>query len=277
VIPPGYLTWRDIAGGSWQVRADSLAGMASVPARDLLSGRGHRDCDGSGSGRGGIVRFDLAGRQAVGNRSLRGGFFGPMLGGLFWGAERAVRPIELAHNLRQAGVLTPEVLAAGWRSLFGPLHAHALITEAIPGGMNLLEELRRQPSGTDPGLLSAAARAIRSMHDAGFLHADLNLANLVVEHQPSGLRVHIIDLDRGRFVSPMTPSLRAGNLARLLRSHEKWIARDRPLDRHEAIGFLRQYCGSDENLLRYLLEKLRRYRTGLGPRRLFWRWKRTGS
>jgi tRNA A-37 threonylcarbamoyl transferase component Bud32 len=249
--------------------------MAGVPVSDLLSGRGDRDRGGSGGGRGGIVRFELVGRQAVGKRSLRGGFLGPMLGGLFWGAERAVRPIELAHNLRQAGVPTPEVLAAGWRSLFGPLHTHALITEAIPGGMNLLEELRSRPSSTDTGLLSAAAEAIRRMHDAGFLHADLNLSNLVVEHRPSELRVHIIDLDRGRFVAPMTPSRRAGNLARLLRSHEKWLARDRPLDRNEAIGFLRQYCGADEKLLRYLLEKLRRYRTALGPRRLIWRWRRS--
>jgi tRNA A-37 threonylcarbamoyl transferase component Bud32 len=271
-MTPGYLPWRDPTGGSWQVRADCLAGMAGVPTRDLLSGRRDRDVGGSGSGRGGITRFDLAGRHAVGKRSLRGGLFGPMLGGLFWGTERALRPIGLARSLRQDGVLTPEVLAAGSRRLLGPLHAHALITEAIPGGLNLLEALRRQPSGTDPGLLNAAAGTIRSMHEAGFLHADLNLANLVVEHGPSGLRVHIIDLDRGRLVSPMTPALRARNLARLLRSYEKWMAHDRPLDRGEAIGFLRGYCGSDEILLQYLLERLRRYRSGLNPRRLLWRW-----
>ncbi len=273
-MPPGYVPWLDAAGGSWQVRADCLAGMAGVPAQDLLSGRGSRAGGGPGLGRGGILRFDLAGRAAVGKRSLRGGLLGPMLGGMFWGADRAVRPIDLGTRLRKAGVLTPEVLAAGSRRLLGPLHAHALITESIPGGVNLLEALQRQPSGTDPvPLLGAAAAAIRVMHGAGFLHADLNLANLVVEHHLSGPRVHVIDLDRGRFVSPMTPSQRARNLARLLRSHEKWIAQSSPLRRNEAIGFLRQYCGSDENLLRYLLEKLRRYRTGLGPRRLLWRWR----
>jgi len=193
---------------------------------------------------------------------------------MFWGIRRAVRPIELAHALRQAGVRTPEVLAAGWRRLFGPMHTHALITESIPRGMNLLEALQRRSAGADPGLvLGAAAEAIRDMHEAGFLHADLNLANLVVEDHASGPRVHIIDLDRGRFVSPMTPSLRLRNLARLLRYHEKWIAQSAPLRRNEAIGFLRQYCGPDEDLLRYLLENLRRYRIALGARRLLWRWR----
>jgi hypothetical protein len=107
------------------------------------------------------------------------------------------------------------------------------------------------------------------MHDAGFFHADLNLTNLVLEGGPAGGRAYVVDLDRGRFRRPLGTARRFRNLARLLRSSEKWLGRGVRLAPREELAFLRRYCGSDGALLRLLLGRLRRYRAALRLRRLF--------
>src|SRR5262249_56606012 len=117
-------------------------------------------------------------------RARHGGLLSPVLRGLFWGRGRGLRAVLAAERLRSAGVATPAVLAAGWRRVFGPLQAHALVTEVIPGGRDLLSVLRdRPPAAARRSVLRAAGAEIARMHGAGFHHADLNLGNLVVEER----------------------------------------------------------------------------------------------
>jgi tRNA A-37 threonylcarbamoyl transferase component Bud32 len=187
--------------------------------------------------------------------------------------------VRAARRLHRAGVATPEILAAGWRRIAGPLQRHALVVRAIPGAINLYEAARRTPDGlAKRSILREAARLVRRMHDAGFLHGDLNLTNLVLEPTEGGPLVQVVDLDRGRFRTRLGPAARARNLARLLRSYEKWLARQAPpLSGREEIYFLRCYAGGERGMVRRLVNDLSRHRRSFGPRRLAWWLRGAGS
>jgi tRNA A-37 threonylcarbamoyl transferase component Bud32 len=222
-----------------------------------------------------VVRLRTGVFDAVGKRSRHGGILAPLLGGLYLGTRRAIWPLEAAVRLRAAGVPTPAVLAVGWRRVVGPFYAHALVTESVPAAMNLQGALAARPAiGRRRALLRAAGRTVRAMHAAGFLHADLNLANLVVEETGGGLIVHVVDLDRGRFVT-QPAEMRPANLRRMVRSWEKWLGDSVPPGPRDAAAFLQAYCGGDRAAKRRCLRDLTRYRSGLGARR--WAWRRLGG
>jgi len=223
----------------------------------------------------------LAGRAAYAKRGLHGGLARRALGGLFWRDRRVLRALEAAGRLRAAGVATPDVLAAGCRMVFGSLWAYVLVTEAIPGGASLQTLLAGQPLPRRRRRLArGAGRSVRALHDAGFVHADLNLANLVAADAGERMsaadasEVHVIDLDGGRFSGEVGLGARRRNLLRLLRSYEKWIAPDSPLDRRDAFAFLRAYSGDDEALFRRLLHDLGGASKRFRLRRMAWRRRR---
>jgi tRNA A-37 threonylcarbamoyl transferase component Bud32 len=226
----------------------------------------------AGGGRGPLIALRLGGEEAIAKRPVHGGLLGRLFGGLYWGRERVVAQLRAALQLRAAGVATPEILAVGWRSVAGPLQRQAIIAKVIPGAINLYQASRKPPPGLSRrAILRESAGAVRRMHDARFLHADLNVTNLVLEPLTGGLRVHVVDLDRGRFRSRVGPAERARNLARLLRSYEKWLAAETPLSGREELYFLRSYARANRAMLRWLWKSLQSYRGSLGPRRLAWR------
>jgi tRNA A-37 threonylcarbamoyl transferase component Bud32 len=238
---------------------------------DLLSAAGPRR-PAAGGGRGPLIALRLGGEEAIAKRPVHGGLLGRLFGGLYWGRERVLSQLRAAQRLRAAGVATPEVLVVGWRSVAGPLQRQAIIAQAIPGAINLYGASRNPPPGLSRrAIVRESAGVVRRMHDAGFLHADLNVTNLVLEPGAGELRVHIVDLDRGRFRSRLVPGERAHNLARLLRSYEKWLAVETPLSGREELDFLRSYARTDRAMLRWLWRYLQSYRRSLGPRRLGWR------
>ena len=271
---PGYETLRS-GPRLWRVRPGLAPALAASPAAALLEGD-PPEPGPPGAGRSAAMTLVLAGRPAWAKRGVHGGLARGLLGGMFWRDHRARRVIEAAERLRAAGVPTPGVLAAGWRTIAGPISAYVLVTEAVPGGTSLQAFLGGQPLARRRRRLArAAGRTVRALHDAGFVHADLNLANLVAARggEPDGpggeSQVFVIDLDGGVFRRQVGLGPRRRNLVRLLRSHEKWIAPSSPLDRRDALAFLHGYCGGDRDLFRSLAR-------GLGGirfrwRRLFWR------
>ena len=267
----GYDTLRS-AGRVWRIRPGLKAELAASPAAGLLEGDPPPP-GAPGTGRGGVMPLVLAGRAAYAKRGVHGGLARHLLGGLFWRDGRARRAVEAAGRLRAAGVATPDVLAAGCRAVFGPFAAYVLVTEAIPGGVSLQAFLGGQPLPRRRRLLAReAGRSVRALHDAGFVHADLNLANLVAPHGGErGAAVHVIDLEGGRFRAHVGFGARRANLKRLLRSYEKWIAPSSPLDRRDALAFLRAYCGEEEGWLRPFLRGLAGPAARFRWRRLAWR------
>lgn len=254
------------------VRPEEAAAFVQSAAPRILDGRGRR-AGGPGHGRGAMAEMVIGGRHAIGKRALHGGLLGPALGGVYVGHGRIEATARAAVRLRAAGVPTPDVIAAGWRRVAGPLCALALFTEAIPGS-SVHEQLLANPrqAARRRVILRAAGETVRRMHDAGFLHADLNLANLLVEAGAGGTRVHIVDLDRGRFMVGLGPREALGNLRRLIRSWEKFIGSHVRGDIRDLAAFLRGYS-ADPAERRRLAAALVRHRSRLWARRIVWRWR----
>jgi hypothetical protein len=111
----------------------------------------------------------------------RGGMLGPWLGDRFLTTSRPGRELRLWLALRARGASLPEpVLAASlrrgpfWHNLFGSVH----LERAIDGA----DWLRRPCSERERALgARRLARAIRGFHDAGGVHGDLHLGNVLFE------------------------------------------------------------------------------------------------
>jgi len=247
-------------GGRWLARPECIESIEQGAADVLLRGPVRRE-KRAGSGRGPVMLLQINGQAAIGKRAMHGGFAGRLLGGLYLGTGRALAQAEAAERLLRSGIPTPQVLAVGWRRSFLIFTKQVIVTRAIPGAENLYEVARQDaPWRRRRAILAASADLIRRMHDAGFLHADLNVANLVLASGSGVDRVFVVDLDRGRFEGRLTTPQRLRNLARLQRSYEKWIAGRWPLSPREEVRFLRSYCRSDGGLLQELRSRLLRYR-----------------
>jgi 3-deoxy-D-manno-octulosonic acid kinase len=258
-------------GRFWLVRPGLAEALAGSPAAALLEGPAPT-AGAPGSGRGGATSLALKGCPAFAKRALHGGLRRVLLADLYWGTGRGRRVVAAADRLRGAEVPTPSILAAGWRKVLGPWHVHVLVTEAIPGAVNLQALLRELPrSRQRRAILRAAGRTVAGMHAAGFVHADLNLANLVLESADPQAGLFVIDLDGGTFHPHVRFAQRRANLRRLLRSYEKWLAPSQALGAADAMAFLRGYCGADRVLLRRLWSGLASDRRRFFLRRALWR------
>lgn len=266
--PPGYRQIRSPAG-TWVGLTACAAALARGEADLLLAPRGAVT---AGGGRGGIAFLRLDEIEAAGKAPRHGGLLGPLLGRLYLGSGRVLRQVDLAAELRRRGVPTPEVVAVGWRRVAGPLAVHAVLTRAVPGAVTLLDAAHRGRGAPRRSMLAACARFVRSLHDAGFVHADLNLTNILIEPRAAGDRLHLIDLDGGRFAAAGPPDglgepSRLRSLGRLLRSCDRWMDADARLTPREEIAFLRFYAGGDRRRVRLYLGRLRRARAWHRARR----------
>jgi len=130
----------------------------------------------------------------------------------FWtglSQTRAFREFDLLSKLWRAGLPVPRPLgAAVWKK--GLTYRAALLTQRIPAVQPLAYAL-------DIELWRRAGAVIASMHRFGVWHADLNAFNVLWDTQG---KVWLIDFDRGRS-GRVTPSQRAENVSRLLRSLKK--------------------------------------------------------
>jgi tRNA A-37 threonylcarbamoyl transferase component Bud32 len=257
----------------WMVRPGDAGDLERSAAPLILEGHGRRTA-GPGRGRGEMTRLTIGGRQALGKRALHGGFLGPLLGGVYLGHGRIKAVACAALRLRSAGVPTPDVIAAGWRPIAGPFCALALLTETIADAVSLHECLLASPPTPvrRRALLRAAGETVRAMHGAGFRHADLNLANLVVEAGSGRPRLQVIDLDGGRFAAGIPRRAAMANLRRLLRSWEKFIEPRVRGGMRDLAAFLRGYTAIPAERRR-LAEELIRHRSRLWARRIAWRWR----
>ena len=82
--------------------------------------------------------------------------------------------------------------------------------------VHLLDYLSKDSEGKADALQRCGA-ALRQMHDAGFVHADLQIRNILIADGGP----YIIDLDKARQCTHVSPSAREVNLVRLRRSFEK--------------------------------------------------------
>jgi 3-deoxy-D-manno-octulosonic acid kinase len=168
-------------------------------------------------GRGSILFFDEDGVHWVLRRYLRGGMAARVARDryLWLGEERtrSFRELRLLGELRRRKLPVPVPVAA--RYLRGLVSYRAeLITERLPGARPLSALLAERRM--DDARWTAVGRCLRSFHDAGVQHADLNANNIMLGEQGE---TWLLDFDRGRLREP--GAWREGVLDRLARSLAK--------------------------------------------------------
>jgi tRNA A-37 threonylcarbamoyl transferase component Bud32 len=171
------------------------------------------------TGRGEAYGVTLGGTPAVVRHARRGGVLGPLLGDRYFGAPRLFRELAWSRRLAVAGILTPVLLAGVWyrRSL---VHRADVATGRVDG-----RDLATLLFGEDPpsgaaraAILGVVGRTVRRLHDAGGVHPDLQLRNvLIAGTEPEAW---LLDVDSCRDATG--PDDRTRNLQRFYRSWEKW-------------------------------------------------------
>ena len=183
-------------------------------------------------------------------RCLRGGWFGTLVRDRHWSCQRFLREMELTTRARSLGIPTSDVIAVA-ATPAGIGHRVEMLVRLESDVETLLDTLADETRSdlTRRQVLRAVAETIRTFHEAGFLHGDLNLMNILVQQVPeTPPRAILVDLDPGG-LGPAADRL--GNLKRLVRSYRKSIRGQIPPLRHgEGIRFLHQVTGADQALLR---------------------------
>jgi len=260
-LPAGF-RWSQRAGWRIAVRedvADVLAG-AVLEEPDSLAARARRRF----RGRGRPALVDLAdGSSAVLRRYLHGGFLRHLTRGLFLGAPRPVRELVATEHARAAGVRVPEVLAAFFRRRALLFHEGWILTREVRGARDLTDCLR---AGEAAGvLLRRVGREVRRMHDAGVLHADLHVKNVLVVEDG----VVLIDFDRATVRDAVPEPDRVANLLRFDRSVEKLGRSGVRVPGRARLRVFRGHRGA-RHTREQRAELLRRCRRGRSWHRFWW-------
>ncbi|MDX1756775.1 MAG: 3-deoxy-D-manno-octulosonic acid kinase [Marinobacter sp.] len=127
---------------------------------------------------------------------------------------RSFAEFRLLTHLRARGLPVPEPVAAYYHRPSPWLYQAAILVRRIPRAQPLPASDRYR----EAALWVQVGRMIRTFHDAGLDHVDLNVDNILV----AGDCVYLIDFDRCRLRDPKgRDGWRASNLRRLSRSVEK--------------------------------------------------------
>lgn len=122
------------------------------------------------------------------------------------GSSKAAKSFRMASAFAAAGLSTPEPLLYA-EALSGAATA-IFVTVCLEGRVELRFLLRARNAGTDresfPGIdaaatIAAVARFARRMHDAGFLHRDFSIGNLLLREGAKASEiadVAVLDLNR---------------------------------------------------------------------------------
>jgi hypothetical protein len=210
--------------------------------------------------------------RVVARRYLRGGLLRGLAGGLFPGAGRFLRELDAAEALHRAGAPVPEPLGLVVHAVGAGAARGWFLAREAEGAEDLRSVLLRLPPGDRArrDALRAAGRAVRALHDAGGLHADLHVKNLLVV--PGGT-VLVADLDGARVLrGGLDRGQRARQILRLDRSLVKLAFRTgSAVPATDRRRLVRAYLGADRVPREESLRWRRRQRAELARHRLGWK------
>jgi 3-deoxy-D-manno-octulosonic acid kinase len=219
VVPDGFRTMSDRGGNRLIVRQD----QAGVIDFSICADAERTEKQVGYRGRAELRALCLPnGERALIRSYQHGGFFRAFTGQMFftW-PPRPFRELTITEELRRRGILTVEVYAACVRRICGPFYRGYLVTKELHGAQDLWAAFQSD-FVEQAGLmttLKAVAVSLRAMHRHGVYHRDLNLKNILVRLEPSGVKGYIIDFDKAKlFLGELPHPLVKKNLDRLLRS-----------------------------------------------------------
>ncbi|MCK5578103.1 MAG: hypothetical protein KAI63_01125 [Planctomycetes bacterium] len=208
---------------SLKARSGSQFSQGRSPASVTVQGRAkHWVLDVN---KGGVDRIIV-------RRYVRGGLINRwLLGDLLWGVNRPIKELSVTESGRERQAPVPEILSLRLHRAWGPFWRADIIFKEIPETVDLyavimsLEKLTDQPRRfheEKKKIIKAVAEAVRSLHQAGVWHQDMQLRNILIRKQADQVRAYTIDLDRSKFFEKLSFSQKVNNLVRLYRSIEKW-------------------------------------------------------
>jgi 3-deoxy-D-manno-octulosonic acid kinase len=223
VSPEGFARIIDKSGNRLLVRQDQIEQIDFSFCQEDHPRAGEQ-C--AYQGRGTIRLRRLAnGQTAVIRVYLHGGVLRRITGqSFFTWPPRPFRELAITEELRRRGLRTVEVYAACVSRPRGPFYRGWLITRQLEHAEDLWSALK---SGLTERVgfeqtLRAAAESVAEMHREGVYHADLNLKNILVQPDGTGLAGYVIDFDKAKvFLGRLPAPLAARNLKRLERSVRK--------------------------------------------------------
>jgi len=283
---------RDLPAGFSEIRAGNVQIWVRVGYGFLFrsAGRMVTDravCAGTGApvhrGRADVRRVSLgpAGPPCgLVRHYRRGGLLERVLRDGYLGRGRFCREVRVTEQARAAGLPTVEVLALRTERVLPGFYRADLVTREIEHAPDLaalldriLKRDRTRAVREVAGTVPAVAGVVRSMHDAGLFHADLNLKNLLVRGEAPDRECFVIDLDKARFLpAPLDRRRRLSNLLRLYRSLEKLgLAGVGGVPLREVVRFARSYCRGDRDVMAACRRMIRRPPLSLRMHRFLWR------
>jgi len=173
--------------------AGTLEAFAAGRARAVLAGRGN------------AYVIEAPRRRLVVRHYRRGGAVAAALGDRYarLGEFRPFHELWVSAVGRSRGVSTPAVVAAVVYPS-GPFYRGDLATDYVPDSMTLADITfgeRLHTADERMAAWHAAGRLLRATADAGLVHADLNLRNVLIAWRAGRPVPHLLDLDRCRLVA----------------------------------------------------------------------------
>jgi hypothetical protein len=275
-VPAGF-EQRETARGSLVVAAEHAAAVTAAGLDDPQRWAEHlASAELRAPGRGATSRLELAGgRFVILKQMRRGGLAGPLWRERFPGTRRLMDNLTIPAEAARRGVATPAAIALLLEPGPPGFYRGWLVVEEIEGAEDLASRvIRGEPPRTDEW--AATANLVRSMHDTGLEHRDLNLGNLIVRGGPeTGREAFVVDLDRARMHDGALPfRLRQRALRRLERSYAKLSGED---PARGGLGFepwYELYAAGDQALENKLRRGRATGRLWLKIHRLGWRRQR---
>jgi tRNA A-37 threonylcarbamoyl transferase component Bud32 len=209
----------------------------------------------------------------------RGGLMENLLKDCYLGRGRFRRELRVTEWARTSGVPTANVIALRTERAGMWVYRADLVTREIETALDLdafMKAARNpgRPRGAGPWkarAVSLVASLVRTMHDAGLYHADLNMKNILLQGEGDMLRSYIIDLDKARVIMPLKGRRRLSNLTRLYRSLEKLGYAGGEISLRDMARFVKVYCWGDRRLEAACRKRIRRVPFSLRVHRFFWR------
>jgi len=244
------------AGARLTLRRDVAEALLAMGIEQPQSLAERHEGEHVSRGRGTIQLVPFGTRRLVVRHCRRGGMLAGLLRDNYFGRSRALHELKTAEVLLDKGVLTAQIVAVVQRRSVGPLfktHVVSLeIDDAVSGGDYLKwfpPAANREVLTEKRDIIEAVAKAVRRFHDAGFVHGDLNVNNLLLRREGGCVEVYFLDLDGTRAADLIGGMQRRHELMRLNRSVAKMHLEPSPVDDEDRLRFLRLYCGRDSSIL----------------------------